>query len=231
VILQSTLWTKDPTTDLFVALKKTLFPHIRLTDEAVLQPGKRLQATAQRYRTPVSSRRASLRSPLGSSPPIPCSTTSCEGALLLNTHCLREHGFSAFSALSPTLHSEAVLKEANVILNGAKRSEESAFGDQILRPTWETVGLRMTFGTASRSDSQDRKGSEQALPPRHVLRAGHLNRSGFLRQTTAQRYHTPVSSRRASSRLPPESSPPIPCSNSQTPGHGQHAPAEFQPMK
>ena len=45
--------------------------------------------------------------------------------------------------------SEGVQEEANVILNAAKRSEESDNLNQILRPTWETVGLRMTFGTAS----------------------------------------------------------------------------------
>jgi len=41
--------------------------------------------------------------------------------------------------------AEVVQKGANVILNGAKRSEESPLLNQILRPTWEAVGLRMTF--------------------------------------------------------------------------------------
>jgi hypothetical protein len=56
---------------------------------------------------------------------------------------------------------EAVQKQANVILNGAKRSEparhgssktaggESASVNQILRPAWKTAGLRMTFWSAS----------------------------------------------------------------------------------
>jgi len=42
----------------------------------------------------------------------------------------------------------AAQEGSNVIPNGAKRSEESANVNQILHPTCETAGLRMTFGTA-----------------------------------------------------------------------------------